>query len=138
MKLEIPEHILRENPHHSLVLLPQLRALGVRLQIDNFGGSNCLYSHANSFSNLLYEQFDKLKIDRFIVSRLDNDDESLEIVNTIAMKARDYGLEMIAAGVETPKQLAQLRAIQCGYGQGYFFSKPIESKEVKILIAGKG
>jgi EAL domain-containing protein (putative c-di-GMP-specific phosphodiesterase class I) len=65
---------------------------------------------------------------------MDNDSESLAIVQNITRDARDAGVDLIAAGVETPKQLAQLKALQCEYGQGYFFSKPVEKEAAQKLI----
>ncbi|MBE9167997.1 polysaccharide biosynthesis protein [Pleurocapsales cyanobacterium LEGE 06147] len=137
LRLEIAESIVRENTDLALAVLSQLKALGVRLQIDNFGRSLSVYNFSDSFSNLLSEQFDRLKIDRLLVSRIDNDFESLEIVQNITMGACDAGVELIAAGVETPEQLARLKTLQCKYGQGYFFSKPLEKGSAQKLIDSK-
>jgi FlaA1/EpsC-like NDP-sugar epimerase/EAL domain-containing protein (putative c-di-GMP-specific phosphodiesterase class I) len=134
LRLEIAESIVRENSDRALAVLSQLKALGVRVQLDNFGRSLSVYNFSDSCSNLLSEQFDRLKIDRLLVSRMDNDSESLAIVQNITRDARDAGVDLIAAGIETPKQLAQLKALQCEYGQGYFFSKPVEKEAAQKLI----
>jgi EAL domain-containing protein (putative c-di-GMP-specific phosphodiesterase class I) len=62
------------------------------------------------------------------------DSQSLAIVREIASNARNSGIELMAAGVETPEQLAHLIAMRCRYGQGYLFSQPIASEEVQRLI----
>jgi FlaA1/EpsC-like NDP-sugar epimerase/EAL domain-containing protein (putative c-di-GMP-specific phosphodiesterase class I) len=134
LRLEIAENIIQENPNYLVTILPQLQNLGIQLQIDNFGTNYGFYSSCPSFLSSLYEQFDRVKIDRGLIGRIDNDLESLEIVRTIANSARHSGIDTIAAGVENTKQIAQLKAIQCEYVQGYFFSKPLESDEVKKLI----
>jgi EAL domain-containing protein (putative c-di-GMP-specific phosphodiesterase class I) len=134
LRLEIAESIVRENSDRALAVLSQLKALGVRVQLDNFGRSLSVYNFSDSCANLLSEQFDRLKIDRLLVSRMDNDSESLAIVQNITRDARDAGVDLIAAGVETPKQLAQLKVLQCEYGQGYFFSKPVEKEAAQKLI----
>jgi FlaA1/EpsC-like NDP-sugar epimerase/EAL domain-containing protein (putative c-di-GMP-specific phosphodiesterase class I) len=134
LRLEIAESIVRENSDRALAVLAQLKALGIRVQLDNFGRSLSVYNFSGSCANLLSEQFDRLKIDRLLVSRMDNDSESLAIVQNITRDARDAGVDLIAAGVETPKQLAQLKALQCEYGQGYFFSKPVEKEAAQKLI----
>lgn len=134
LRLDIPESVIRENPNSATVIMSQLRALGVQLQVDNFGRSHSFYNRPNCFQDLLCELFDRLKIDRFLVSRIDNDSESLEIVHNIAENAHNLGMSVTAAGVETAEQLAQLRALGCEYGQGYFFSKPVEGEAVRTLI----
>ncbi len=137
LRLEISESFIRENPDAATTVLPQLRALGVRLQIDNFGRSHLFYSERHGFGNLLAEQFDGLKVDRFLVSRIEQDDESLEVFKAIARNAGDLGLKVIAAGIETPEQLDKVRGIQCPYGQGYFFSKPLEGEAAKTLVGAQ-
>ena len=77
----------------------------------------------------------KDKVSNFI-SQLGDDGENLEIIRTIATLAHNLGMEVTAEGVETAEQLSQLRALKCEYGQGYFFSKPLESEAAEALIAG--
>lgn len=65
--------------------------------------------------------------------------ENSEIVQTVMALARNLGIDVVAEGVETAEQLAQLRAMGCkhGQGQGYFFSKPVDSETAKALIAAE-
>lgn len=129
--LEITESVIMEKAASTTSRLLQLRALNVQLHIDDFGTG---YS---SFSYLTRFRFDKLKIDRSFVSRMGLDEENTEIVRTILTLAGNLGIGVIAEGVEGPDQLVQLRALNCGYGQGYFFSKPLDSAAAEALIAAE-
>ncbi|MDJ0634722.1 MAG: polysaccharide biosynthesis protein [Xenococcaceae cyanobacterium MO_188.B29] len=133
--LEIAENVLRENPHSAIAILPQLRALGIQLQIDNLGRLGCLH---NQFQlGLLYEQFDRVKIDRYLVNRMDKDKESLELIDSIIAQVQSSPLQAIATGIENQQQLNQLKAIDCNYGQGYLFYQPIQGTELKNLVSQK-
>jgi len=121
LKLEITETVLMENAESAIETLKQLRQLGIQLAIDDFGTG---YS---SLSYLHRLPIDTLKIDRSFTSKIDFDGEQLAIVRTIITLAWNLGMEVIAEGIETSKQLAQLRALRCEYGQGYLFAKPLAS-----------
>lgn len=127
--LEITESVIMEKAASTTSRLLQLRALNVQLHIDDFGTGYSSLSYLSRF------RFDKLKIDRSFVSRMGLDEENTEIVRTILTLAGNLGIGVIAEGVEGPDQLAQLRALNCGYGQGYFFSKPLDSAATEALIA---
>src|ERR1039458_9082369 len=99
-------------------LLARLRDLHIGLDIDDFGTG---YS---SLSQLQHLPVQTLKIDRAFVSRIGLDPDSLEIVRTIVALAHNLGMDVIAEGVETAQQLAQLKALDCEYAQGYYFGKP--------------
>jgi FlaA1/EpsC-like NDP-sugar epimerase len=135
LKLEIAESVVIENPDAATATLLQLRTLGVQLQIDQLGIGYLFLSRLQRLPNLMcYQKFDTLKVDRSLVSQIDVDDESLEILQKIGASANDLGMDITAAGVETAGQLAQLRALECKYGQGYFFSKPLEVEAAGALI----
>ena len=131
--LEIAENVLRENPHGAIAIIPQLRELGIQLQIDNLGRLGCLHNHFQL--GLLYEQFDRVKIDRYLVNRMDKDRESLELIDNIIARVQSSPLQAIATGIETQQQLNQLKAIDCNYGQGYLFYQPIQGTELKNLVS---
>ena len=129
LKLEITESVIMQNAACGTAMLEQLKALGVQLSIDDFGTG---YS---SLARLHQLPIDTLKIDRSFVSRMGNDGESLEIIRTIIKLAHSLEMDVIAEGVETPQDLSQLRSLQCEYGQGYFFSKPVDSYAAGQLLA---
>lgn len=136
LRLEIAESVVMENSDPANATLLQLKALGVHLQIDQLGIGYSLLSCIQHLPKpLCYEKFDTLKVDRSLVSQIDINNESLEIVQKIVASANHWGMDMAATGVETAGQLAQLRALKCEYGQGYFLSKPVEHEIAGTLIA---
>jgi diguanylate cyclase (GGDEF)-like protein/PAS domain S-box-containing protein len=122
LKLEITESVLIENTDSAATLLSQLQSLGIKLSMDDFGTG---YS---SLSYLYRFPIDTLKIDRSFINKIDTDGEQLAIVRTIMTLAWNLGMDVVAEGIETHKQLAQMKALQCEYGQGYFFSRPLDPK----------
>ncbi|HYG98899.1 MAG TPA: EAL domain-containing protein [Terriglobales bacterium] len=119
LHVEITESTMMTNVEQISDMLLALKALGVRISIDDFGTG---YS---SLSYLRRLPIDALKIDRSFVLGMQADQESREIVHTILALARNLGLQTIAEGAETPEQVAQLKSMQCTYGQGFYFSKPV-------------
>ena len=69
-----------------------------------------------------------MKIDRSFVKDLDTEPESLHLVETILRLAQGLGLSVVAEGIETREQLAKLASLGCGYGQGYYFSRPADGQ----------
>jgi diguanylate cyclase (GGDEF)-like protein len=128
LKLEITESVVMANAEAAIVMLERLRALGVSLSIDDFGTG---YS---SLSYLHRLPVNILKVDRSFVGRMSAGDENAEIVRTIIVLARNLGMEVVAEGIETREQLEQLRELNCDYGQGYFFSKPLSGVAAGALI----
>jgi len=128
LKLEITETVVMEDGEAAAAMLSQLRELGIGLCIDDFGTGYSSLSYLHKFP------INILKVDRSFVSRVGEMGENLEIVRAIVMLARSLGMEVVAEGVETAVQLAQMRAIGCEYGQGYFFSKPLDSEAATALL----
>ncbi len=124
LKLEITESVVMENAEVSTVLLKQLRALGLQLSIDDFGTGYSSLSYLHRFP------VTTLKIDRSFVSRMGQGDENLEIVRTIVTLAKNLNMDVVAEGIETQEQRAQLHALGCQYGQGYMFAKPLSVADV--------
>ncbi len=131
LKLEITENVLAENDESIIATLSQIKALGVQLSIDDFGTG---YS---SLSRLHRFPIDELKIDRSFVSKIGAGKGNLEITETILTLANKLGMSAIAEGIETAEQLAYLRELNCAYGQGYFFSKPLPRQAAEELIISK-
>ena len=128
LKLEITESVVMDDVEKAILMLKELQALNVQLGMDDFGTGYSSLSHLHRFPT------DILKIDRSFVNRMGDSTENVEIVRTIIALAHNLGMEVIAEGIETAEQLAQLRALECEYGQGYFFSKPVDSKTAEALI----
>lgn len=128
LKLEITESVVMENAEVSAVLLKQLRALGLQLSIDDFGTGYSSLSYLHRFP------VTTLKIDRSFVSRMGQGDENLEIVRTIVTLAKNLNMDVVAEGIETQEQRAQLHALGCQYGQGYMFAKPLDAVDVEAYV----
>lgn len=129
LALEVTETVMMENAEAALATLAQLKDRQLRISIDDFG---------TGYSSLSYLQrlpIDNLKIDQSFVAQMKPAGESLEIVRSIITLAHSLGKLVIAEGVETGEQLALLRSLGCEYGQGYFFSKPLEMEAAGKLIA---
>ena len=78
---------------------------------------------------------DTLKIDRSFVAQMGIHDESSEIVGAIISLARNLGMSVAAEGVETAEQAAGLKALECEYGQGFFYYRPLEGPAIEALLA---
>lgn len=129
LKLEITESVLMENAAVATALLQELRTRNIGLCIDDFGTGYSSLSYLHRFP------INTLKIDRSFVIGMTGDDENSEIVRAIMMLAHNLGMYVVAEGVETEKHLVQLWALQCEYGQGYFFSRALDSKAAEALMA---
>jgi diguanylate cyclase (GGDEF)-like protein len=127
LKLEITESILMDNASSVTNILNQLKERKIKLCIDDFGIG---YS---SLSYLRYLPIDTLKIDRSFINQKITD-RSLDIVKAIVNLAHNLGLDVVAEGLETKEQLLMLQSLKCEYGQGYFFSKPLEENEIFNLM----
>jgi EAL domain-containing protein (putative c-di-GMP-specific phosphodiesterase class I) len=128
LKLEITESVVMENIETATRTLEQLRALGVELSIDDFG---------TGYSSLSYLQrfpVSTLKIDRSFISRMTEHEGTAEIVRTIMKLAQNLGMDVVAEGVETEQQRAQLGALECAFGQGYYFSKPLDYNAAEAFL----
>ena len=124
LTLEITESMLLEDSDALTAELARLRALGVRLAMDDFGAG---YS---SLSSLLRFPVDTLKVDRMFL-----DLGSGSLVGAVARLGRSLGLTVIAEGVETPEQLALARAARCDAVQGYLVSRPLAEADARLFLA---
>jgi diguanylate cyclase (GGDEF)-like protein/PAS domain S-box-containing protein len=129
LQLEITESTIMSQAEMAVAKLLQLRALGVQLYLDDFGTG---YS---SLSYLHRLPMDALKIDRSFISDLDGGGERMEIVRTIVTLAQNLRLQVAAEGLETADQVSQVRELDCHFGQGYFFSQPLDRVAAGGLIA---
>jgi diguanylate cyclase (GGDEF)-like protein/PAS domain S-box-containing protein len=129
LKLEITESAIVHNTDSATAILSQLKALGIQLYIDDFGTGYSSLSYLHQFP------IDVMKIDRSFVSSASDDTDRLEIARAISMLAHNLGMEVVAEGVETEEQAERIENLQCRYGQGYYFYRPLDSKAAEALIA---
>jgi len=128
LALEVTESVIIDQPDAAKTVLASLKALGLKVHMDDFGTG---YS---SLSYLHQLPLDGLKVDRAFVSRMDLDDRSRQLVRTVLQLSRSIGLDAVAEGVSTLAQLAELRRLDCDYGQGFLFSAPIDAATMAELI----
>jgi diguanylate cyclase (GGDEF)-like protein/PAS domain S-box-containing protein len=130
LNLEITESFFMESNEPYYDTLDKISALGVNLQVDDFGRG---YS---SFGYLERLPVNMLKIDQAFISRLGLSGNNLEIVRGIVDLARSLGMSVIAEGVETEEQFQKLQKLNCPYVQGFYFSKPVSAEMAGSLLAG--
>mgnify|MGYP001828585015 CR=1 FL=1 len=131
LRLEITEGIIMEDADAAVVKLEQLTELGVQLHLDDFGTGYSSLSHLHKLPT------HTIKIDRSFVSRMNTSNGDNEIVATIVSLARSLGMRAAAEGLETAGQLKRLRSLDCDYGQGFYFSKPVDQQAAGRLIASE-
>ncbi|NMG17125.1 EAL domain-containing protein [Aromatoleum bremense] len=129
LKLEVTETVIMEHAAAAAAVLEQLRAMGIKLLMDDFGTGYSSLSYLHRFP------VNTLKIDASFVRRMDVDQKNADIIQTIVTLAHTLGMDLVAEGVETARQLEQLRALQVEYGQGYYFGKPLDAAAADALIA---
>lgn len=125
--LELTERTLFEISEEAIIELDKLRQLGVKISLDDFGTG---YS---SLSYLKKLPITTLKIDKAFISGIPNDKDDFILVKTIIKMAQSLNLEVVAEGVETIEQLKFLKAHACDIAQGYYFHRPLESKQISKL-----
>jgi EAL domain-containing protein (putative c-di-GMP-specific phosphodiesterase class I) len=116
------------NADVAIKVLQQLKEIGVGLEIDDFGTGYSSLSYLNRLP------FDTVKIDRSFIRDLESRGESAEIVKTILDLARSMNMTVVAEGVETKAQLEALTSLGCGFGQGYYFSRPADKESTQSSI----
>jgi diguanylate cyclase (GGDEF)-like protein/PAS domain S-box-containing protein len=129
LKLEITESVIMEDPKTASELIEKLRLEQVQSYVDDFGTGYSSLSYLHRFP------MSALKIDRSFISNIGPEGENAEIVRTIVTLAHNLGMSVIAEGVETRAQLDLLTEMGCEYGQGYYFSRPVNSLVAESMIA---
>ncbi|MDJ0574242.1 MAG: EAL domain-containing protein [Xenococcaceae cyanobacterium MO_234.B1] len=132
LKLEITESMVMDNVESAIAMLENLKILGMKLSMDDFGTGFSSFSYLHRFP------IDTLKVDRSFVSNMSQAAKNIEIVSTIVMLAHKLGMDVVAEGIETLEEKELLKALNCEYGQGYLFSKPISTAAVSQLLRESG
>jgi diguanylate cyclase (GGDEF)-like protein len=130
LTLEVTESALFADPDTALLRLTALRTIGVRLAIDDFG---------IGFSSLWHlrqvPEVDLLKIDRAFISEIGSNRKDSAIVGAVIVLAGSLGMDIVAEGIETQEQAEELRAMGADYGQGWFFGRPRELRDLGQLVS---
>lgn len=128
LKLEVTESAIMHDPEAAVSRLREIRATGIRLDIDDFGTG---YS---SLSCLHQFPLSGLKIDRQFINNVADRRDYAAVIHAIVSLAHHLDIHLVAEGIETAAQVAQLRALGCDMGQGYFFGRPMDATEFETLL----
>jgi diguanylate cyclase (GGDEF)-like protein/PAS domain S-box-containing protein len=128
LELEITEGVLIEDFERGLALLRRLKALGVRISMDDFGSGYSSLSYLQAFP------FDKIKVDRAFVINLGRNPQSAAIISAVIDLGHGLGMSLVAEGVETLEQLAFLADEGCDAVQGYLIGKPLPIGQYAALV----
>ena len=129
LKLELTESDIMRNVDQTLATLEQIRALGVRIAVDDFG---------TGFSSLAYLRMlplDTLKIDASFVAAMENEANAKSIVETIVSLGKVLNLKLVAEGVETFVETELLRQLNVDYLQGWYFSRSVKENALAQTLA---
>lgn len=128
VKLEITESALANHPAEAAGRIAEIRALGVRVSLDDFG---------TGFSSLGYlHRFpvDTLKIDKSFVDLLRDDGDASPVPRAIVGLAHSLDMDVVAEGIEQTGQLARLKEMGCEFGQGFLFSRPVPKNDAETWL----
>ncbi len=128
VKLEITETTVMDERHDMVPAMEDIRNMGFPLAMDDFGTGHSSLSCLHSFP------IDVLKIDRSFIINLGESREFTAVVQAIVTLAHHLDLEVVAEGVETKEQLAQLQVLGCLNVQGYLFSRPLPAPDATELL----
>ena len=126
---EVTESALLSDPAGARDVCRQLRALGVRLALDDFGVGYSSLAHLHALP------LDTLKVDRAFVDLVDLDDDQRRFTRAVLRLGSDLGLSVVAEGVERAEQLAELQDMGCRYVQGYLLSRPVPADELLPMLS---
>jgi EAL domain-containing protein (putative c-di-GMP-specific phosphodiesterase class I) len=129
LTLELTESVLMQDVEVTMATLGELKRLGVRLAIDDFGTGYSSLSYLRRFP------IDELKIDRSFVATVNIGPEQSALVRSILKLGETLHLETVAEGIEEAEQLAELQTLGAGFGQGYYFAKPLTPEAISTLLA---
>ncbi len=127
--LELTETAFLRDPETVAERMTELKQLGVRLAVDDFGTGNASLRHLARFP------VDVLKVDRSFVNRIGIDRRQTAIAGSIIRLGESLEMTVVAEGIETADQLAELLALGCGYGQGFYLARPAPAEELDPMIA---
>ncbi len=129
--LELTETTIMNNTSQAVGILQELRAMGVRVSIDDFGTGH------SSLSYLKNPPMDTIKIDRSFLKNIASDPDNAAIAGAVIAMAHSMNLRVVAEGIETLEQLDFLRSLNCDEMQGYFISRPVGADNFKQIMVSE-
>ncbi len=131
LELELTETTIMQDINKTINILQQLKSLGVKIAMDDFGTGN---------SSLIYLKqipLDTIKIDNYFIYNLSQDAQKLAITKALIQMGQNLNLKVVAEGVETPSELNILRELRCHAMQGFLFTQPLASADFEQMLATK-
>lgn len=130
LRVELTESAIMANPSRIARTLNKIRDLGVKVALDDFGAGYSSLNYLHEFP------IDIIKIDRSFINRMQVGNQTYEILRMIANLAHALGNSVVAEGLEDPAQVAMLSELGIDFGQGFFFSKPVNMDAADTMLAG--
>ncbi|WP_107668806.1 GGDEF domain-containing response regulator [Cyanothece sp. BG0011] len=128
LKIEITETSLIEHSLSTIKLLKELKKRDLEICLDDFGTGYSSLSYLHQFP------VDTLKIDRSFINSIGKPQDNSEIIQSIITLAHNLKMKVVAEGIETEEQLIYLQQLNCDFGQGYFFNRPLPPIEAEKLL----
>lgn len=128
LEVEVTEEALMQNPDETRKQLRLLRHLGVRVALDDFGSGPCSLAHLRDL------ELDTLKLDRHLIARLPDSPRDAVLVRMVIDLCKQYGLLVIAEGVETLEQYQWLQTHGCEYVQGFLVARPLIAEDAVSFV----
>ena len=128
LELELTERMLMSDVELTVARMTQLRKLGVRIAMDDFGSGN------SSLGYLVRLPIDTIKIDRAFVQDVDESEPADRVIQAIVSMARGIGLEIVAEGIETEPQRSRVIELGCDRLQGFLLGRPVPAAEIEQLV----
>jgi EAL domain-containing protein (putative c-di-GMP-specific phosphodiesterase class I) len=125
--LEVTESVFVEGEGDAAGMFTELRAMGITLSIDDFGTGHL------SLSRLSRLPIDQLKVDRSFIARIGAGDDDGKIVGAIVSLGRALSKQVLAEGIENPRQLSILQDLGCEFGQGFLLSPPVDATVAEAM-----
>jgi EAL domain-containing protein (putative c-di-GMP-specific phosphodiesterase class I) len=122
------ESIAAADPKLTVTVLSHLKHMGIGVVLDDFGTGSM------SLVELTHYPLDALKIDRSLIREMQTDRATCDIVELIIALAHKMNFKVIAEGIETVRQVELLQKLGCEYGQGFYFSQPMEAKAAPLFV----
>jgi len=129
LEVEITESVLLQLDEQTKKVLEQLRGLGLKIAIDDFGSGHASFGYLSDFS------FQKVKLDKILINKTSKMNvNEVNVLRTIIDMSKQLGIQTIAEGVETKEQLMVLEYLGCDQVQGFLLGRPVQAYEFKRLF----
>jgi EAL domain-containing protein (putative c-di-GMP-specific phosphodiesterase class I) len=128
LQLEMTESVASADPKLTITVLSHLKHMGIGVVLDDFG------TGSTSLRGLTQFPVNALKIDKSLIHEMQTDRAAADIIELIITLAHKMNLKVIAEGIESIRQLERLTELGCEYGQGYYFSQPMEARAALLYM----